>query len=332
MITSIISLYCSFVIAIVFLQPKLHKLLFIPNRILNYIWDLITVSVAAQIGTFLWSLLYFQQFSTYFLLTNLIVIPMATIILYTATIFFILGAFPTVASCIASLLNYETTLLNKFVQWVEQLPYSTIKCFIEPYQAILLAIILLGILFAITLKNNKRFIAICVSFVSLLALLAIFSIRVYNVSNQEKLVIYSAANNPIIQLLEGQQSIVYSADSINAQYFIENFTRKHHVQIQHCLIEENDLKGFVFKGQRYIILQGEILHNKHTSNTLKTDHLIVAGIKNTYIEEILKRIDTDHVIITPALGYNKRKRLKEYCQKQDIKYTDIQLTGAYINP
>lgn len=321
----------SAVTAIVFLQPKLYKACYFSSKIMDYIWALISVSIAAQVGTFVWSLLYFNQLSTYFLLTNIIVIPIATIILYTAAIFFLVAFLPVIPSWIAFCLNIETSLLNKIVQLIEHLPFSTVHCFVDQYQALALGIAVVSILSAISLNDNKKFWAVCCSLVALLVCLGISSKRLYEADKQQKIVVYNAGNNPVIQLLDGKLSIVYSSDSLNVKYYITNFARKYFVQnINHQLIEENDIKGFVFKGEKYIILQGNILHNKLSNKKIYTDYLIVTDVKDTYVEEITQMIDTKHIIITPALKLWKKNKLKEYCIKNLIQYTDIALDGAYI--
>ena len=321
----------SAVLAIVFLQPKLYKLCYLPNKILNYIWGLITVSIAAQIGTFIWSLLYFHQFSTYFLLTNIVVIPMATIILYTATLFFLLAFIPFIPSCIAFLLNAELTLLNTFVKWIEHLPLSIITCYINSLQALALAIIVLGILFAIAISNKYKGWAITLSSCALLYLFINVLVQLYNVHQQQKIVVYNAGNKPIIQIIEGRRSTIYANDSTSVNYYTKNFTMKHKANNVYNLLDENTIKGFIFKGKKYCILQGDILHNKLTNDILKTDYLIMADIKNTYIEEITAMIKAENIIITPALNAWKSKKLIEYCINNKINYTDIRNTGAYIS-
>ncbi len=63
------------VLSIVYLQPKIENIFIIRNKILFKIWLLISVSIAAQIGTAPIALYYFHIFPNWFILTNLIVIP-----------------------------------------------------------------------------------------------------------------------------------------------------------------------------------------------------------------------------------------------------------------
>lgn len=68
------------VIGIVYLHPKIFPLLANGNLLWDKVWALAVVSFSAQLATFPLSIYYFNQFPNYFLITNLMVIPLATII------------------------------------------------------------------------------------------------------------------------------------------------------------------------------------------------------------------------------------------------------------
>ena len=69
------------VVGIVYLQSGLYNLWEPANRIMDEIWKVSCVSIAAQIATFTIGLLYFHQFPNYFLLSNLFVIPGSFVVL-----------------------------------------------------------------------------------------------------------------------------------------------------------------------------------------------------------------------------------------------------------
>lgn len=89
--------------------------------------SLLSMSVVAQIATLPLCLYSFGQFSCYFLLTNLIVVPLATIILWVAVLFFALGWLPLTGFLLARLLTNLTHLLNSSVAWIESLPGSVFE-------------------------------------------------------------------------------------------------------------------------------------------------------------------------------------------------------------
>ncbi|HYG19850.1 MAG TPA: ComEC/Rec2 family competence protein, partial [Ohtaekwangia sp.] len=69
------------VLGIVYIQPKMYLLWEPKHRLVDQIWKVTTVSIAAQIATLPLGLLYFHQFPNYFLLANLLVIPGSFIVL-----------------------------------------------------------------------------------------------------------------------------------------------------------------------------------------------------------------------------------------------------------
>lgn len=91
----------SAVVSIVYFQPLIAKWFYTKNKILKWTWDLTAVSLAAQIGTAPLSVFYFHQFPNYFLLTNLIAIPFATLIIYFAVALFVVSPIPLLSDAIA---------------------------------------------------------------------------------------------------------------------------------------------------------------------------------------------------------------------------------------
>lgn len=108
------------------LQPKKspHGL---PMRIAYWIWGVIAVSIAAQIGTAPLVAYYFGRFSCYFILTNLIVIPCATIILYGAVAAAAFSWLPVLSGVVASLVIAVSGFMNSSMHWIASLPGASLE-------------------------------------------------------------------------------------------------------------------------------------------------------------------------------------------------------------
>lgn len=89
------------------------------HSVVRWVWSLVAVSVAAQMGVAPLVAYYFGRFSTYFLLTNFIAIPAATLILYLAPVVL---AMPS----LAYILLYVADLLDAVLSWVSLLPGADI--------------------------------------------------------------------------------------------------------------------------------------------------------------------------------------------------------------
>ena len=90
-----------------------------PHRIIRWLWGMVAVSIAAQIGVAPLIAYYFGHFSCFFLLTNFIVIPAATLILYLSLATLLIPSIGVVLASIVGLLN--TTLL-----YISTIPGATI--------------------------------------------------------------------------------------------------------------------------------------------------------------------------------------------------------------
>lgn len=94
--------------------------------VIRQIWQMMSVSFAAQIGVAPLIAFYFGRFSCYFLLTNIIVVPAATIILYGAVLMAALSFVPYLQTLLSALLLKVVVLLNSGVSFVAELPGASI--------------------------------------------------------------------------------------------------------------------------------------------------------------------------------------------------------------
>ncbi len=112
------------VLGIVVLQQKIVTLFYPGNKLLIWAWKLTAVSIAAQIATFPITIYYFHQFPNYFLLSNFLVIPLSTLILYVSLSFFAFSWIPVVGNFLAHLSAFLTRVMNDIMIWMNELPQS----------------------------------------------------------------------------------------------------------------------------------------------------------------------------------------------------------------
>ncbi len=109
--------------AIVILMSAFRHLVISKYRSLNYLTGILLVSIAAQLGTLPLTMYYFGQMSNYFLLTNLIVLPLATFLVPFGLLSIALGG-----SWLGLTVSKATWALawamNHSVEWIEHLPGS----------------------------------------------------------------------------------------------------------------------------------------------------------------------------------------------------------------
>ena len=125
------------------------------TKIGKYIWESISISIAAQIGTAPIIIYYFERFSCYFAATNLVIIPLSTIIIAGAAIAWILTIiYPSFAIMFLPL-AYIANIMDKFVEWISKLPYASIENIKTDYKTVVAYYLILFIL--IFVINRKKF-------------------------------------------------------------------------------------------------------------------------------------------------------------------------------
>ena len=114
------------------------------HRLLRWLWGLLSVSLAAQIGVAPLTAYYFGQVSCYFLFTNIIIVVLTTLIIYLSLAFFIFSWLTPVASLLAQLLSVVAHVQNTVVQWISVCPGSVISnIHLHVVQVLLIYVIIL---------------------------------------------------------------------------------------------------------------------------------------------------------------------------------------------
>jgi competence protein ComEC len=184
------------VLGIVYLHPKFYPLWEPENRILDEVWKITSVSIAAQIATLPLGLLYFHQFPNYFLISNLLVIPGSFVVLIGGLLVLISSFVSVVANVFAFLTAWMIKIINFIVFTVESFPYSLIDDIqMTTFQSWILAGI---ILCAILLYAQKKFRYVLLGF-GLVVIFAIAqTIHFVNEVNVKKVSIYKVPGHTAI--------------------------------------------------------------------------------------------------------------------------------------
>ena len=110
------------VAGIVGLQPILLRMWAPSNRVLDYFWQMATVTLAAQLITSPLTLHYFHTFPTYFLVANLLIVPLSYIILCAGVPFLLLAWIPMVGSFLGAIVDFLLFIQNEITYTLQEFP------------------------------------------------------------------------------------------------------------------------------------------------------------------------------------------------------------------
>jgi ComEC/Rec2-related protein len=112
------------VLGIFFISPLVNKLIQPRNKILKMTWELITVTIGAQIATFPLSTNLFGQFPNFFLPANMIIVPMSTICMYLGIGLIVVSDIPKLDSMVRELFSISLDILLSCVRFFSEIPYA----------------------------------------------------------------------------------------------------------------------------------------------------------------------------------------------------------------
>ncbi|NPA37887.1 MAG: ComEC family competence protein, partial [Chlorobi bacterium] len=138
------------VAGIVYFYPLLNNLVsfhFLPFR---WLWSLIAVSISAQITTFPLSIYLFHKFPVYFILGNILLVPLLTPVLLLTFIAVVLSFLPTgnsVSLMLLSPVNELTGFMLEVVNYIKSLPGAVINYIsISEFQFILIGVLFVSLI------------------------------------------------------------------------------------------------------------------------------------------------------------------------------------------
>lgn len=114
------------VAGIVGLQPLILRLWQPRYRVLEYIWQMASVTLAAQLVTTPLTLYYFHTFPSYFLLANLLVVPLSYVTLCVGVPFLLLAWIPWLGGLLGKVMDLLLWLQNELTFGVQAIPGGTI--------------------------------------------------------------------------------------------------------------------------------------------------------------------------------------------------------------
>lgn len=111
---------------LLFYQP-LYQLLHPYHPLFKWLWGMIAVTISAQIGIIPIVMYYFHRFSCYFLLTNMLVVPVATLMIYLSLLLLMTAPWSTLQQWVADVLNGVSNLMDTMVSGIAGLPNASIE-------------------------------------------------------------------------------------------------------------------------------------------------------------------------------------------------------------
>ena len=309
---------------ILWLQPLLAQLWMPKNKVLHYFWDILTVSFAAQIGTFPLSVYYFHQFPGLFFVTNLVVIPFLSFIMGLGVLVMLLAAFDLVPLFLAKGLEWSLFILNKIINSIASLEQFIFKDI--PLNMLLLISTYLLLVFLILWFIKPNFNRLVASLLAVLILQSSYFATYWNTQNQREFVVFHSKKNSLLTERKGENLTVFANDSLLKtastnktlmSYVVGNFS-----QLQFKKKLQNTL---YFQDKKILVLDSLGVYPKSCS----PDILVLTQSPKINLDRLFQ-ITKPKMVVADGSNYKTYVRLLETtCQKHKIPFHATGEKGFY---
>ncbi len=326
------------VTGIIYFQPKIYRWWIIDNIVGDYLWRLITVSIAAQITTLPISLFYFHQFPLYFWLSGLVVIPAAMLVLGSGLILlFFETVFPFLSVLPATILYWTTWLMNALIFMIRQMPSALINGF---WISGLTLVFLYGCLGAIvTAINTKNIRWLMTGSIALLVISANFSFTQIQQQKHRHLIIYSVKEHSLMDFIDGKEAVVLKDKALiptKENFIAQNNRWANGLSILHQKSWNSESfstdnfwfqNGFIqFFDQRIVVLrQQEFVASK---KKYEVDLVILSNNTDWTIQQVRQQFNYKQLIFDASSHWKKIRQWTKECQEQEIEFYDVSKSGA----
>ncbi len=306
---------------IVWFQPILTSYWKPNNKFAKYCWDILTVSFAAQIGTLPLSLYYFHQFPGLFFITNLVVIPLVSIIMFLGVVVMSFAAMGFTAFWLTKPLEWSILLLNKIINTIASFEQFIIKDI--PFNFLLLTASYLLILSTIISLNKPHFNKLIILLCAIITLQSAFLWNQWQIQHQEEWIVFHQKRKTLIVQRNGNKVCIYSNDSASAKsktlnsYLLGNFAQLQKQQpLNHTAY---------FKGNKILILDSIGIFPKD----IKPDIVLLTQTPKINLDRLLSSLKPKLVIADGSNYKSVLKLWKASCKKQKIPFHATAEKGFY---
>lgn len=321
------------VLGIVYLYPRILQLWEPDHTIAVEVWKLSAVALAAQLATFPLGLLYFHQFPNYFLLSNLLVVPLSFVVLILGLVVLAVSFIPAVAMTIAFCLEWVIRFLNFLVFAIDDLPFSVIgNVYISAWQCFLL---LLSIVFVLALLHYKKFVFLCCACFSFATFGILQWIHFNDDVDVKKLAVYKVPRHSLIDLIDRGQSFFLADSLFTDDQKIRYHITPHRVRAGVSRIKDDIPLAYSFKGGRLIVWQGKMIvqvldRDFALPGPLEVDWIIVGNNAVADPAKITGRLTCRRIVLDSSNSYFFASDFLEEAKLYKLEVHSVLHQGAFI--
>lgn len=309
------------VFAIVWMYPLLQQIWHPKNKIVRYFWQLLSVSIAAQLGVLPISLFYFHQFPGLFFISNLLIVPTLGLILGMGILVIVLALLNSLPDILVTAYDTLIRLMNGVIGWVSQQEAFVFRNIsFDAVQLVMAYTILIYAVFFFSKPTFKKAIVLSIAVVGFQFWLFQTS---YLTRQKETLFMAHQTRNSILIHQTGNHLSAMAQDTQR----LERLTTDYRVAERIASIKHLHLyNAYQWRDKNLLIVDSLGVYPKKNSHI---EYVLLTGSPKLNLERLIDSIRPKNII---ADGSNYRsyiERWRKTCSQRKLPFHFTGEEGAY---
>ena len=310
------------VFSIFWLFPKFQHLWNPENMILKKCWQLLSISLAAQIGVLPISLFYFHQFPGLFFISNLLIVPFLGLILGIGFLIIALMLVDILPKNLSIIYNKLIYLMNKVIEWVAQQESFIFKDIpFDSFKLVLTYLLIFALVYSLTQKKFKNILSAALCIIAF-QLWLIFSAA--KKGREQKIMVLHKTGTSALLYKKGNYLEVNCIDSVAVINLVKNIVVEENIQKVNYKTLKNSYR---IKDQSLLILnRPEIIIQKFQ----KIDYVLLGNSPKINLNRFLDSIQPTSIIADGSNYRSDIERWKKSCSNRKLPFYYTGEKGAFI--
>ena len=319
---------------IVWLQKPIENLFYSKHKPIQYLWQMCSITIAAQILTLPVCIYYFHQIPTLFLITNLICVPLSTLILFSEIFLMVISPLPFLASLVGKFIYVLTWFMNLIINFCNGLPLSLIDKIYSTAVTTIFLYLFVFIIAAGLLRRNKRLIKI--SLITFIIFLGTWAYGKINLVQQKKIIVYNVSRHTAIDFVAANKYWFYGDKEFKEEGALQNFNLKPARVFLQAEESTDTLKGLKNNGYLWQFYDKKLMvidtTLKFTSvrNKVAVDILLITKNPFINISDITTAVIPSCIVFDASNSLWKISQWKKECEDLHLQYFITGEQGAFV--
>lgn len=309
------------VFSIVWIYPKMQRFWYPDNYFLQKIWQLLSVSVGAQLGVLPISLFYFHQFPALFFVANLLIIPFLGLILGFGILVIFLALMDALPAPLVLVFDQIIKLMNATVGWVAHQEEFIFKDI--PFDAVQLVLGYVVVIALVAFLSRPKW------KLAMILLLGFIGFQGWNLWNQvqiqkkETLILTHRSRNTVLLHQMGSSLQIYAADSLNLGSLTKDYSIAERIQNT----STETLKNYYSINQKTLYVMDSLALYPTPK---EIDYLLLTQSPKVNLERVLDSLRPKMVLADGSNYRSVAKRWEKTCTQKEIPFHYTGEKGFYV--